>query len=173
VNFSARFVYVFHILTIQENRKGCFALSFLIWLLGAAAVINGGFILFGYLNHQVFPQPLSAEEEKACITAWSEGDTTARDKLIEHNLRLVAHVVKKYESSGENLEDLISIGSVGLIKAVDTFNDRHGFKLATYASRCIENEVLMHLRNLKRVRQEVYMFDPIGYDKEGNESTLT
>jgi RNA polymerase sporulation-specific sigma factor len=147
-------------------------LSLAAWLLGIAGVLSGTVLLFGYLNHQVFPQPLSLEEEQTCLAAWNQGDTSARDRLIEHNLRLVAYVVKKYENSGESMEDLISIGAVGLIKAVDTFNRQHGFKLATYASRCIDNEVLMHLRNLKRAQKEVSIFEPIGYDKEGNEVAL-
>jgi RNA polymerase sporulation-specific sigma factor len=101
-----------------------------------------------------------------------KGNEDARNKLIEHNLRLVAHVVKKYENRNEELEDLISIGTIGLIKAIKTFNDDRGVRLATYAARCIENEVLMHLRNMKKTKQEVSMYDPIGYDKEGNEISL-
>ena len=100
------------------------------------------------------------------------GCEEARNKLIEHNLRLVAHVVRKYDSSGEDMEDLISIGTIGLIKAIKTFNEERGVRLATYAARCIENEVLMYLRNIKKVKQEVSIYDPIGYDKEGNEISL-
>jgi len=100
------------------------------------------------------------------------GSEEARNKLIEHNLRLVAHVVRKYDSSGEDMEDLISIGTIGLIKAIKTFNEERGVRLATYAARCIENEVLMYLRNIKKVKQEVSIYDPIGYDKEGNEISL-
>jgi RNA polymerase sporulation-specific sigma factor len=101
-----------------------------------------------------------------------KGSEDARNILIEHNLRLVAHVVRKYETSGEDLEDLISIGTIGLIKAIKTYNDDRGVRLATYAARCIENEVLMHLRNTKKIKQEVSIYDPIGYDKEGSEISL-
>ncbi len=147
-------------------------MSIIAWLLAAAAVLQGTLLLFAYLNNQVFPQPLGEEEEKKCLDDYKRGDENARNKLIEHNLRLVAHVVKKYENSGEDNEDLISIGTIGLIKAIKTFNEERGVRLATYAARCIDNEVLMHLRNMKKVKQEVYLYDPIGYDKEGNEISL-
>lgn len=147
-------------------------MTILTWLLGIAVIIEGTVLLFGYLNNQVFPQPLEPEEEKDFIEKWQKGDKNSRDKLIEHNLRLVAHVVKKYENSGEDIEDLISIGTIGLIKAINTFSNKHGVRLATYAARCIDNEVLMHLRNLKKTKQEISMYDPIGYDKEGNEISL-
>jgi RNA polymerase sporulation-specific sigma factor len=140
--------------------------------LAIAAVVKGTLLLFGYLNNQVFPQPLDAEEEKYYLDELQNGSEEARNKLIEHNLRLVAHVVRKYESSGEDLEDLISIGIIGLIKAIKTYNNERGVRLATYAARCIENEVLMHLRNIKKLKQEVSIYDPIGYDKEGNEISL-
>src|SRR5690625_7044457 len=96
----------------------------------------------------------------------------ARNKLIEHNLRLVAHIVKKFDNTGEETEDLISIGTIGLIKGVESFSAGKGTKLATYAARCIENEILMHLRALKKVSKDVSMHDPIGQDKEGNEISL-
>ncbi|MEA4923995.1 MAG: RNA polymerase sporulation sigma factor SigK [Syntrophomonadaceae bacterium] len=147
-------------------------MSILYWALAITAVIKGTLLLFGYLNNQVFPQPLEAEEEKAYLDKLQQGSLEARNKLIEHNLRLVAHVVRKYESSGEDMEDLISIGTIGLIKAIRTYNHERGVKLATYAARCIENEVLMHLRNIRKLRQEVSIYDPIGYDKEGNEISL-
>lgn len=147
-------------------------MSILYWALAITAVIKGTLLLFGYLNNQVFPQPLEAEEERAYLDKLQEGSLEARNKLIEHNLRLVAHVVRKYESSGEDMEDLISIGTIGLIKAIRTYNHDRGVKLATYAARCIENEVLMHLRNIRKLRQEVSIYDPIGYDKEGNEISL-
>jgi RNA polymerase sporulation-specific sigma factor len=137
-----------------------------------AAIVKGTILLFGYLNNQVFPQPLEEIEEKQYLDDFKQGSQDARNKLIEHNLRLVAHVVKKYESSGEDLEDLISIGTIGLIKAINTFKSERGVRLATYAARCIENEVLMHLRNMKKMKQEVSLYDPIGYDKEGNEISL-
>ena len=147
-------------------------MSILYWALAIAAVVKGTLLLFGYLNNQVFPQPLDAEEERHCLDELQNGSEEARNKLIEHNLRLVAHVVRKYESSGEDLEDLISIGIIGLIKAIRTYNNERGVRLATYAARCIENEVLMHLRNIKKLKQEVSIYDPIGYDKEGNEISL-
>jgi len=147
-------------------------LSILYWALAITAVVKGTILLFGYLNNQVFPQPLEADEEKAYLDKLQQGSLDARNKLIEHNLRLVAHVVRKYESSGEDMEDLISIGTIGLIKAIRTYNHDRGVKLATYAARCIENEVLMHLRNIRKLRQEVSIYDPIGYDKEGNEISL-
>ena len=147
-------------------------MSILYWVLAVAAVVKGTLLLFGYLNNQVFPQPLDAEEERLYLNQLQEGDTQARNILIEHNLRLVAHVVRKYESSGEDIEDLISIGTIGLIKAIKTYNNERGVRLATYAARCIDNEVLMHLRNIKKLRQEVSIYDPIGFDKEGNEISL-
>ncbi len=142
------------------------------WALAITAVVKGSILLFGYLNNQVFPQPLGQEEEKYYLDLLKTGSDEARNKLIEHNLRLVAHVVRKYETSGEDMEDLISIGTIGLIKAIKTFKDDKGVRLATYASRCVENEVLMHLRSTKKIKQEVSVYDPIGYDKEGNEIAL-
>ncbi|MBO8159271.1 RNA polymerase sporulation sigma factor SigK [Thermosyntropha sp.] len=147
-------------------------MSALGWALILLTVIKGGLLLFGYLNNQVFPQPLSEDEEKNYLKDCKNGDEEARNRLIEHNLRLVAHVVRKYESSGEDIEDLISIGTIGLIKAIKTFDEDKGVRLATYAARCIENEVLMYLRNIKKTRQELYIYDPIGYDKDGNEISL-
>lgn len=147
-------------------------MTILAWLLAGAALLKGTLVLLGYLNHQIFPQPLDEESEKLWLEKMEKGSDEARNKLIEHNLRLVAHVVRKYESSGEDMEDLISIGTIGLIKAIRTFKNERGVRLATYAARCIENEVLMHLRNIKKMRQEVYIYDPIGYDKEGNEISL-
>lgn len=146
-------------------------MSFLGWIL-AAMLLPGTLLLFGYLHNQVFPQPLDQDEEKACLDALQNGSDEARNRLIEHNLRLVAHVVRKYESSGEEMEDLISIGTIGLIKAIQTYNRERGVKLATYAARCIENEVLMYLRGTRKSKQEVSIYDPIGYDKEGNEISL-
>ncbi|QGT98923.1 RNA polymerase sporulation specific sigma factor SigK [Candidatus Syntrophocurvum alkaliphilum] len=147
-------------------------MSLVYWALATVAIINGALFLVGYLSNQVFPQPLGEEDEKKYLNQLKNGSEDARNKLIEHNLRLVAHVVRKYETSGEDLEDLISIGTIGLIKAINTFKDDHGVRLATYSARCIENEVLMHLRNTKKVKQEVSIYDPIGYDKEGNEISL-
>jgi RNA polymerase sporulation-specific sigma factor len=119
-----------------------------------------------------FPKPLSTKEESDYLRRCKEGDKEARDKLIEHNLRLVAHIVKKYNMVDKETDDLISIGTIGLIKAIDTFDDEKGIRLATYASRCIDNELLMMLRSGKRLAKEVYLYDPIGSDREGNEINL-
>jgi len=119
-----------------------------------------------------FPKPLSTKEEAEYLRRCKEGDKEARDKLIEHNLRLVAHIVKKYNMIDKETDDLISIGTIGLIKAIDTFDDEKGIRLATYASRCIDNELLMMLRSGKRLSKEVYLYDPIGSDREGNEINL-
>lgn len=117
---------------------------------------------------QSFPQPLSTQEEEQLLQGMREGDYSCRNRLIEHNLRLVAHVVKKYSNTIYETDDLISIGTIGLIKAVDSFNKEKGIRLATYASRCIENELLMLMRSSKKQSKEVSLFDPIGSDKEGN-----
>ncbi|HHV11350.1 MAG TPA: RNA polymerase sporulation sigma factor SigK [Clostridiales bacterium] len=119
-----------------------------------------------------FPKPLSTKEEADYLRLCREGDKEARDKLIEHNLRLVAHIVKKYNMIDKETDDLISIGTIGLIKAIDTFDEEKGIRLATYASRCIDNELLMMLRSGKRLSKEVYLYDPIGSDREGNEINL-
>lgn len=119
-----------------------------------------------------FPKPLSKDEEQECLKKISEGDPGARNKLIEHNLRLVAHIIKKYYSTYRDQEDLISIGTIGLIKAVSSFDYTKGTKFATYASRCIENEILMHFRNKKKTMHDVSISDPIDTDKDGNSITL-
>ena len=119
-----------------------------------------------------FPNPLTPSEEKQYIQQYTEGDLHAKHILIEHNLRLVAHVVKKYQYLDEDPEDLISIGTIGLIKAVVTFNADKGNRLAAYASKCIENEVLMYLRSKKKSNKEVSLYEPIGTDREGNEIKL-
>ena len=119
-----------------------------------------------------FKQPLKAEEEKYYLELYRNGDETAREKLVEHNLRLVAHIVKKYNSQDRDLDDLISIGTIGLIKAVNTFDEKKGGRLVTYAARCIENEILMMLRQEKKLNREVSLFEPIGTDQEGNHITL-
>lgn len=123
-------------------------------------------------NNGSFPKPLNASEERALLEQFKDGDMEARSKLIEHNLRLVAHVIKKYYSGFNEQEDLISIGTIGLIKAVGTFDYSKGTRLATYAARCIENEILMYFRNAKKSSQDVYISDPIDIDKEGNPLTL-
>ena len=119
-----------------------------------------------------FPQPLCEEEEKSYLTKFKEGDLLAKGILVERNLRLVAHIVKKYSYQGKDVDDLISIGTVGLIKAIEAFDLSKGVRLATYAARCIENEILMLIRNNKKTKGDVYLQDPIGTDKEGNEISL-
>lgn len=128
--------------------------------------------LFGSVNSESYPNVLSPEEEEKYLKLWSQKDENARNVLIEHNLRLVAHIVKKFENTREDREDLLSIGAFGLIKAVDTYNFDAPTKLATYASRCIENEILMHLRSAKRKKQTTWLYSTIGQDKEGNEIKL-
>lgn len=126
----------------------------------------------GYIRNNSFAKPLAKEEEARCIERLNQGDEAARAELIEHNLRLVAHIVKKYDIKREQTEDLISIGTIGLIKAVDSFKSEKGHKLTTYASRCIENEILMYLRSSKNYFQNVSLNDPIATDKDGSEITL-
>ncbi|MBY7143308.1 RNA polymerase sporulation sigma factor SigK [Virgibacillus sp. NKC19-3] len=137
-----------------------------------ALLIKEAVFFVSYVKNHAFPQPLPPDEEAKYIKAMQNGDEDARNKLIEHNLRLVAHIVKKFENTGEDMEDLISIGTIGLIKGVESFSVDKGTKLATYAARCIENEILMHLRALKKVKKDVSLQDPIGQDKEGNEISL-
>ena len=131
------------------------------------------FLLFGYIsNNNLFPEPLSKTEEEYYLRRYFEGDKEAKNKLIEHNLRLVAHIAKRYASSEQELDELISIGSIGLIKAINSFKGEKNFKISTYASRCIENEVLMHLRANKKTKTEVSMNMIIGTDKDGNDMEL-
>ncbi|MFA4884597.1 MAG: RNA polymerase sporulation sigma factor SigK [Desulfotomaculaceae bacterium] len=143
-----------------------------LWTLTVVSLVNGLLLLVSYIANNTFPQPLSEEEEAKYLRLLKGGDERARNVLTERNLRLVAHIVKKFDSTGEDPDDLISIGAIGLIKAINTFNPGKGTRLATYAARCIENEILMHLRFMKKVRAEVSLYDPIGVDKEGNEITL-
>ena len=127
----------------------------------------------GYISgSNLFPEPLSAEEEKDCLDRIKSGDEEARNKLIERNLRLVAHVAKKYSNSNVDQDDLISIGTIGLIKGVNSFDVDKGSKLSTYISRCIDNEILMHLRATKKLGAEVFLNEPIGKDKDDNVVTL-
>ncbi|QNU68870.1 RNA polymerase sporulation sigma factor SigK [Ruminiclostridium herbifermentans] len=138
-----------------------------------SGLLNNIFLMLGYVsNVNSFPQPLSPEEEMYYVEAYKNGNEEARNVLIERNLRLVAHIVKKYGSCGNDSDDLISIGTIGLIKAISTFNMDKGTRLATYAARCIENEILMQIRATKKIQNEVSLQDPIGVDKEGNEITL-
>ncbi|MBR3811485.1 MAG: RNA polymerase sporulation sigma factor SigK [Agathobacter sp.] len=121
---------------------------------------------------KAFLFPLSQEEEKDCLTKLKQGDEKAKEKLILHNMRLVAHVAKKYQNEEDELEDLISIGTIGLLKAVSTFDYNFGNRFATYAIRCIENELLMHFRKTKKTKMEVSLFEPVGTDKEGKQIHL-
>ncbi len=127
-----------------------------------------------YINSpQTLPPPLSKEEESEIIKELHSGSVKARDKLVEHNLRLVVYIAKKFESSGINIEDLVSIGTIGLIKAVNTFKADKNIKLATYASRCIENEILMHLRKVNQQRLDISLDEPLNVDWDGNELLLS
>lgn len=139
----------------------------------ATAVAKGLYLLVAYLTNNTFPLPLSEKEEQHYLDRLKSGDEKARNVLIERNLRLVAHIVKKFDNTGEEIDDLISIGTIGLIKAINTFDQGKKTRLATYAARCIENEILMHFRSTRRTRTEVSLYDPIGVDKEGNELPLT
>lgn len=123
-------------------------------------------------GNEALPSPLDAEEERVLLEEMQRGNSSARDKLVEHNLRLVVYIAKKFESTGLELEDLISIGAIGLIKAVKTFNYEKNIKLATYASRCIENEILMHLRKTSKQKIEVSLEEPLKFDSDGNELLL-
>ncbi len=129
------------------------------------------FFTASYSNN-VFPDPLPREEEEKYIEKASKGDKEARGKLIEHNLRLVAHIVKKYDHGTENSDDLISIGTIGLIKGVDSYKQNQKVKLSTYCSRCIENELLMYFRANKKTNKNISLDEPLGYDKEGNAITI-
>ena len=124
-------------------------------------------------NPGSFPRPLSRQEERECLEQWGRGDLSARNRLVEHNLRLVAHIIKKYYTQAANQEDLISIGTIGLIKAINTFRADKNIKLATYASRCIENEILMYLRKNAGQRTEVSFDEPLNTDWDGKELLLS
>lgn len=135
--------------------------------------LDCSFSFVGYISsNNLFPEPLSADEEKVFLSNLENGDSSAKDVLIERNLRLVAHIAKKYTSSNSSLDDLISIGTIGLIKGINSYNFKKGVKLSTYISRCIENEILMYFRNSKKLNQEVYLNEPIGKDKDDNVITL-
>ena len=143
----------------------------LAWLF--TSLIRDALFFLGYLNDRSsFPKPLSAREERACLRRMQEGDDSARRALIEHNLRLVAHIARKYTVPGCDADDLVSIGAIGLIKAVNTFRPDSGTTLSTYASRCIEKEIIMCLRSSHKRRNDVSLEEPVGSDSEGNEITL-
>ena len=135
-------------------------------------LIRSLFCFTGSYSNEVFLEPLSSEEEELCIKKKMEGDMSSRNKLIEHNLRLVAHIVKKYTNNTYDMDDLISIGTIGLIKGVDTFSLDKGVKITTYCARCIENEILMYFRKNNKYTKDVSINETIGYDKDGNEIAI-
>lgn len=140
---------------------------------GFLAFLKSAIFVVGYIqSSNLFPEPLSSEEEKNCLERLALGDEDARNILIERNLRLVAHVSKKYASTNIDQDDLISIGTIGLIKGINSFDSSKNIRLATYVARCIENEILMFLRSSKKTKSEVYLNEPIGKDKDDNEVTL-
>ncbi len=142
-------------------------------ILGFIEFLKSSVFLVGYIsNNNVFPEPLTSEEEKMYLIQMKNGNEDARNILIERNLRLVAHITKKYSTSNVDQDDLISIGTIGLIKGINSFNIDKGSKLSTYISRCIDNEILMHLRATKKLGAEVYLNEPIGKDKDDNVITL-
>lgn len=132
-------------------------------------LVRDALLLLGHLSSGSFPKPLSKQEESECLAAMQQGDDNARSRLIEHNLRLVAHVVRKYTVPGYTQDDLVSVGTLGLIKAVNSYKPDVPTPLSTYAARCIENEVLMLLRASKKYKGDVSLSDPIGMDGEGND----
>ena len=135
--------------------------------------IKDFFFLFGYVtNYSLFPEPLTTDEENYYLELLEQGDEKAKNILVERNLRLVAHISKKYTGPNIDQEDIISIGTIGLIKGINSYKLNKGVKLATYVARCIENEILMHLRATKKTSQEISLNDPLGQDKEGNEITF-
>ncbi len=135
-------------------------------------LLKGMFFFTGSYSNNIFPEPLSIEEEKCYIDLMEKGNTEARNKLIEHNLRLVAHIVKKFDGVSKDTDDLISIGTIGLIKGIDSFNSNKQIRITTYVARCIENEILMHFRSTKKYNNDVSLNDYIGLDKDGNEISL-
>jgi len=130
------------------------------------------YIFTAAYSNNVFPDPLSKEEEDECVRLVCLGDKEARNKLIEHNLRLVAHIVKKYDHRKEDMDDLISIGTIGLIKGIDSYSEKKGTRITTYCARCIENEILMHFRSDKKNSKNISLNDQVGFDKDGNEITF-
>lgn len=146
---------------------------FAISLMGFSTFLKSAIFLLGYIsNYNIFPDPLSQEEEKMYIDKLRDGDEEARNILIERNLRLVAHICKKYAVSKIDQDDLISIGTIGLIKGINSFKADKGIKLSTYVSRCIDNEILMYIRGAKKLNSEVYLEDTIGKDKDDNTVSL-
>lgn len=145
-----------------------------LWLFILSLIRVGPFLLSYVSNNtNTFPRPLSAKEEAECLMLMKEGDENAKNKLIEHNLRLVAHVAKKYtQTPGSDADDIISIGTIGLMKGIESFKPDKNARLATYAARCIENEILMYIRSTKKLNQEVSINECLGHDAEGNDITF-
>ena len=140
---------------------------------GFFVFLKSAVIVLGYIQgNSLFPEPLSPEDEKCYLNKMKQGDEEARNILIERNLRLVAHICKKYSTTNIDQDDLISIGSIGLIKAINSFDDSKNIRLATYAARCIDNEILMFIRTSKKTKAEVFLNESIGKDKDDNEITL-
>lgn len=146
---------------------------FLLALLFQSIFANMFYLMLHIQNQGSFPKPLTAKQEREVLNRLQNGDETARDELVEHNLRLVVHIIKKYYSNYSDQDDLISVGTIGLIKAVNSFKPDKGTRLATYAARCVENEILMYFRNQKKTSQDISMSDPIDTDPEGNPLTLS
>ena len=140
--------------------------------LNLLSIIKDMLLFTGSYSNGVFPEPLKPDEEEQAIIAMLNGDREERNRLIEHNLRLVAHIVKKFDNGNYDTDDLISIGTIGLIKGIDSYQKSKATKITTYAARCIENEILMHFRSNKKVANTVSLNDAIGYDKDGNEVSL-
>ncbi len=141
-------------------------------LMMIASFLSDLFAFTASYSNDVFKEPLSKEEEEECIKKAKLGDNDARNKLIEHNLRLVAHIVKKFDYKNVEQDDLISIGTIGLIKGIDSFSNQHGTRITTYCARCIENEVLMYFRANNKTTKNVSINESIGFDKDGNEITI-
>lgn len=135
-------------------------------------IVNNLTFFAGSYSNNVFPNPLSKEDEEKCIEKMLNGDKEARSKLIEHNLRLVAHIVKKFESTYNDVDDLIGIGTVGLIKGIDSFSPNKNVRLTTYIAKCAENEILMYFRSDKKNSKNISIYDSISYDKDGNKVTI-
>lgn len=164
--------YFFYTYNFIMKNGGAFMFSSLC-INGFLQFLQTAVFTVGYISGvQLFPEPLSSEEERICLEKLSTGDEEARNLLIERNLRLVAHVCKKYSNSNVDQEDLISIGTIGLIKGINSFKPEKGARLSTYVSRCIDNEILMHFRATKKLNNEVYLNEPIGKDKDDNVVTL-
>ncbi len=141
-------------------------------ILSLLNIFKGLYFFTGSYSINIFPEPLSLEEENECLEKLKNNDKDARAKLIEHNLRLVAHIVKKYDTKEKEIDDLISIGTIGLIKGIDSFKNDKNTRLTTYCAKCIQNEILMHFRNNKKHINDVSLNDSIGIDKDGNEINL-